>query len=136
MARSSQESWGTFLSAAGIPSADCPRYAQLLVDQRITDHRDLTKEALKDVGISIIGDILSILKFSHVPGGEGSHSIDELPRPLQEARPHPPSRPRAVDPPQIKAELTHPEFRKLKIDWQTFRKLTSLPNSMVAATSE
>ena len=134
MAHSSQESWGTFLCAAGIPSADCPRYAQLLVDQRITDHRDLTKEVLKDVGISIVGDILSILKFSRVPGEEESHAIEELPRPLQEARPYPPtSRPRAVDPPQIKAELTHPEFRKLKIDWQTFRKLTSLPNTMVAA---
>lgn len=133
MAQSTEESWTTFLQEAGIPSADSITYAQLLTENRITDHHDLTRDVLKDVGIKVVGDIIAILKFSNTPTAEHDSTTAELPGPLFSRRPPLLSKPPTATAPQVKAEMTHPEFRKFRVDWQVFKSLTMLPVTQIAA---
>ena len=130
MAQSTAESWEAFLQAAGIPSDDSQTYAAALVENRLTDHHDLTKEVLKEVGVKRIGDILCILKYSNRYESPGDQ------RPLLEDVRHPqhaPSKPPTATAPPIKAEMTNPEFRKLKIDWGVFQSMPTLPPMKLAA---
>jgi hypothetical protein len=127
------ESWGSFLQDAGIPSDAAATYAEALAEECITDHLDLTKEILKEIGVNKIGHQLSILKFckkAEQPTQTGE------PRLLLEG-PHPerplPGKPPTVSAPHIKSEMTNPEFRKLKIDWGVFKSLTRIPTSQLAA---
>ena len=131
MAHSAAESWETFLQAAGIPHDDSQTYAATFVESRLTDHHDLTKEVLKEVGVTRIGDILCILKYSN----RQQQTLGD-PRPLHEGvhpPQHAPSKPPTATAPPIKAEMTNPEFRKLKIDWEVFQSMTNLPLTKFAA---
>ena len=131
MAQSTVESWDAFLQAAGIPAEDSKTYAADLHENRLTDHHDLTKEVLKEIGVRKIGDILCILKYSNIPGHSNTGDMRPL---LQTVHPeHTPSKPPTANAPPIKAEMTNPEFRKLKIDWEVFQSLTNLPTSQLAA---
>ena len=132
MAQSTVESWNTFLLKAGIPDDDAATYAAALVEHRISDHHDFSKEVLKEIGINKIGDILNILKFSRKP--ETTQTGE--PRPLSGgSHPERPilSKPPTASAPLIKAEMTNPEFRKLKVDWGVFKSLTRLPTTQLAA---
>ena len=116
--------WEGFFHAANIPSAECTTYAEIMHSNRITDPSDLTKELLKELGITIAGDIISILK--------NATSNEQKPN-LRVDTPVPRPRPTAVKPPDVKSEMTHPEFRKYKVDWGVFKKLTNLPDDQIAA---
>ncbi len=77
-----------------------------------------------------IGDVLRILKYSNRYESPGDQ------RPLLEDVRHPhhaPSKPPTATAPPIKAEMTNPEFRKLKIDWGVFQSMTNLPPVKLAA---
>ena len=39
----------------------------------------------------------------------------------------------AARPPQLTAEMTHPQFRKFKTDWDVFKKITNLPETQIHA---
>ncbi|TPP66961.1 hypothetical protein FGIG_12565, partial [Fasciola gigantica] len=56
--------WIDFFELAGVPRTVRKTYAQIFVDHRITDSvvADLEKDHLKDMGITVIGDIIAILK--------------------------------------------------------------------------
>ena len=58
--------WIKFFTEAGIPAGDAANYAVTFTDNRISRAMlsDLTKEYLQDMGISILGDIISILKHA------------------------------------------------------------------------
>ena len=58
--------WIKFFKDAGIPAGDAANYAVVFSDNRITRTMlmDLTKEYLNDMGISILGDVISILKHA------------------------------------------------------------------------
>ena len=58
--------WINFFKEAGIPAGDAANYAVVFTDNRMTRAMlmDLTKEYLKDMGISILGDVISILKHA------------------------------------------------------------------------
>ena len=131
MAQSSEESWASFLQSAGIPSADSGTYAKLLSENRITDHHDLTKEVLKEIGIRRVGDIIAIIKFCGKPTMEQNEDA-ESPRPLHGSKQQP-SKPPTATAPQVNAEMTHPEFRKFRVDWRVFKTLTALPTGQIAA---
>ena len=36
-------------------------------------------------------------------------------------------------PPQITSEITHPQFRKFKIDWDIFKCITAIPSNQITA---
>eukprot|EP00117_Sycon_ciliatum_P048771 scpid62655/ scgid3874/ Uncharacterized protein C19orf47 homolog len=63
---SSQFSWLGFFTDAGIPLREAEKYSLQFDDNRMKPDMlpDLTKELLNDLGISLIGDILAILRHS------------------------------------------------------------------------
>ena len=58
--------WIKFFTDAGVPAGDAANYAVTFTDNRISRAMltDLTKEYLQDMGIGILGDIISILKHA------------------------------------------------------------------------
>ena len=58
--------WIGFFKEAGIPAGDAANYAVTFSDNRITRSMllDLNKEYLNDMGITILGDVIAILKHS------------------------------------------------------------------------
>ena len=38
-----------------------------------------------------------------------------------------------IPPPQLHADMTHPRFRKFKIDWDVYKQLTNIPATNIAA---
>ena len=61
---STQAAWQSYLKKAGIPEKETTIYAKLLHDNRIYHPADQSKDILKDLGISIIGDQIAILKYA------------------------------------------------------------------------
>jgi hypothetical protein len=80
----------------------------------MTDHRDFSKEVLKDVGITRVGHIISILKYCGPPAITAEQSDAMEPRPLSGHRLPPPSKTPMAAAPQVSVEMTHPEFRKFR----------------------
>ncbi|KAJ7380697.1 hypothetical protein OS493_007065 [Desmophyllum pertusum] len=61
--------WEAFFKECGIKDDHAEQYAKLFDENRIQESHipELNKELLKDLGISVIGDVISILKFSSTP---------------------------------------------------------------------
>ena len=125
-------SWIKFLLDAGISNESATKYAATFVEQCITSHEDLTNEILIELDVNRIGDRINILKFASKPD---SVQKDSTGGPLQLAGEQhiPRSKPPTASAPPIKSEMTRPEFRKLRIDWQVFQSMTRLPGTQLAA---
>ena len=66
MSLSSGRDWVAFFGDAGVPSSAAKTYAAAFVENRIRENmlEDLDKEYLRDMGITVLGDIICILKHS------------------------------------------------------------------------
>ncbi|XP_059085820.1 uncharacterized protein C19orf47 homolog [Tigriopus californicus] len=70
--------WVEFFVGAGIPSRESAQYAQTFHSHRISMEMllDLNKEYLRDMGITVLGDIIAILKHAkEVQGNMTSHRV-------------------------------------------------------------
>jgi len=58
--------WTRFFSDAGIPSFASSKYATIFYENRIQSNMlmDLDKDILKEMGITVVGDIIAILKHA------------------------------------------------------------------------
>ena len=58
--------WIKFFTECGIPAGEATNYAIIFTDHRIQKDMliDLTKEYLKDMGITVLGDVIGILKHA------------------------------------------------------------------------
>ena len=117
-------SWTLFLTEAGIPPDEAGAYADIFVASRITEVTisSITAENLATLGITVLGDVLAILqhiksKTSTTSTANNTASIVQSPT---EGNHHRPAS-TTVKLPEITSEMTHQQFRKVRVDWDVFR---------------
>ena len=122
-----EPSWAAFLKEAGIPDAEAATYADTLFKNRISERNlsSLTTQHLNGLGITVLGDVLSILQHAKekTTSATNNHTL-----PVSETY-RPPTTSAKL--PEITAEMTHSQFRKVETDWEVYKLLTKLPESQI-----
>ena len=116
--------WETTLKGVGIDAKAAKDYAKLFEENCITpSNRDmLDKDTLKELGITILGHQMSILKIAKKPVA-----------PDQNLQTSTPVRVATAKAPCLRTEMTPQQFRKFTIDWKVFLDITSLPTTQYHA---
>jgi len=114
--------WTQYFIAAKMPDDASATYAKAFYDNRLTETslNDLSKEYLKDLEITVIGDIIAILK--HIKTTNSSATLTPTVTPKN-----------VIKPPEIKSDMTHPQYRKFKVDWNVYKHITNIPISQIPA---
>ena len=116
-----ERSWQEWLENAGLAENEAKIYAISFADNRVDPSfaPDLTKDLLKEMGVTVIGDIMNIMRYA---------SPDTKPRTSHAAHVKP-----SVKMPELRAEMTHPEFRKFKVDWDVYKTMSQPEPSQIPA---
>ena len=117
-----KEDWLQFLTAASIPGDAAANYATTFAENRITESLFPQPDCqfLTQLRITV-SDILCILKATEHP------LTSPLPAPLNKITAPSFTKCAPVTPPQVVSKITHPQFRKFKIDWNVFKQITAIP---------
>ena len=119
--------WITFLTEAGIPDDPATQYAKVFTENRLraSDLQDMNMDLLKGLGITSVGDMLSIVRLAK---SKSDIKIEEA-APVKATFKAPAA---VAKLPVISLDMTHPQFRKLLIDWEVYKQVTGLPGNHVA----
>ena len=123
------EAWKIFFHDSGIPEESCTQYADLFIENRITGNSlsELDKQTLVDIGITVLGDRLSILK--HVKTVSGSNTASMITNPsLSQQSPK-----ISAKLPSALSDMTHPQFRKFRIDWSIYKNITNIATNQISS---
>ena len=125
-----EQQWETFFKDAEIPDDEAEAYAKIMKDNRIKAATlpDLNTELLKSLGITIIGDVLAIIRHA-----KSKCQATAEPASISQSAMTPTFKAPAAAAklPSISNEMTHQQFRKIKIDWAVYKEIVSLPDSHV-----
>ena len=126
-----KEDWLQFMLECNIPSAEAEKYAETLVNNRVQEASDLSKELLHDLGIIVIGDVLAIIRNAKLKSHDQKphHSALEHSEATSKSK----YKPSNATLPKVNPEMTHPEYRKFQVDWEVFKRRTCLPEEQIAA---
>ena len=123
MALQDGRTWEQFFVDAEIPRKEAKTYAKLFNEQRISEStiKDLTKEYLQELGITVLGDILLILQQCKIKATvEPSPPVATIKAPSAKL-------------PSLTSDMTKPQFRKFLIDWTVFKQITGLVDKQTLA---
>ena len=126
MALSTTEEWQSFFEEAGIDTEAAKEYSKTFMKNKIKYPEELTREILKDLDVKIVGDALAIMRQS---------KANEIKEPQTIHKNHDDKasnfKPQ-ISPPKIQQEMTSAAFRKFKIDWEVYKKITKLSEEQIA----
>ena len=107
------DDWQELLTKIGISADSARNYAKTFVKESITKNSliMIDREILKELGVTTMGHALAILKLAKEQLLT-SDSYTKAP---------------AVKLPQLHSEMTSQQFRKFRIDWEMFERMTNMP---------
>ena len=119
--------WETFFTNAEIPEDESNEYAELFVENRITEATitDLHKETLRELGTTVLGNELAIIQDAKRTSTTPA-TVTNTPRASKT-----PTASISAKLPSLQAEMTHPQFQKFKVDWSVYKQITALPPSQI-----
>ncbi len=112
--------WKNLFMENGIKEAKATEYGEKFVTEEMSVDilPQLDRDILKEMGVTIIGDALAILRI----GGN-----------IMSASRSPSVKAPAAKLPQIASDMTHQQFRKFTVDWNVFLTMTRPPASQIHA---
>ena len=111
--RTGSDDWQELLSKIGIPADSARTYAKTFVEESITKDSltMIDREVIKELGVTTMGHVLAILKLAK----EQPLTSDSY------------TKASAVKLPQLHSGMTSQQFRKFRIDWEVFVRMTNMP---------
>ena len=108
------DDWERFLIKVGISTDTAKTYVTKFADEKLTIEslQMLDCSMLKELGVTLMGGALCILKQAKEATTQSTH-IQAL----------------AAKSPNLNIEMTPQQFRKFRIDWDVFTKMTNMPSS-------
>ena len=123
-----EKAWTTVLTEAGIEEESAKGYASLFAKERLSCDLlgDLDRSMLKELGVDRLGDALTILKI-----GKKKVEVPDVKKTSEPTTLHVYAKPPTAKPPEANCNMTHQEFRKFRIDWEVYLKLTNIDESQI-----
>ena len=129
----SEEEWITFLSTTDIPPDDIARYSRLLIKASINgsilDYVD--KDSLHELGIKVLGHKLAILK--RINASRTPPELNISSKMLKDHSDAPATARISAKLPSLQDEMSHQQFRKFRVDWDVYKKLTGITSESYAS---
>ena len=108
------DDWERFFIEAGISTDSAKIHATKFADEKLTIEslQMLDRSMLKELGVILMGEARCILKQAKKVTAKSTRT-----------------QALAAKPPNLNIEMTPQQFRKFRIDWDVFTKMTNMPSS-------
>ena len=115
-----------FKTTVGLSDEKADQYSKIFVDNNITEDTlsELTRDILRELGITVLGDVLNILKKCKTTSAE---PVQHTTNTSAIVKPPPPKLP------VLTMEITMPQWRKFQFDWKSFKNITTLHENQIAS---